>query len=410
MKRIIDYFRGICHLTLHGCEPDSCMDRLLSESIPFWDIRKKDEFTLCLTVYAADITAVRRLALCCQCTVEQIQYSGFRKDFRGLKNRWALMAGLLAALIGSILLSNVIVALDVEGCEGAEKQEILQALDEAGVRFGTWGPGVDTELVQNKLLLRLPRLRWAAVNISGLRATVLITPQPDSPPIVQRQGASNLIADADGVITNVSVLSGQAACKPGDAVLKGDVLISGVVDLERCTMVTRALGEVFAETRRQIHVVTPAQRLLRMPEKREGRCIWLSVGRKRIKICGSSGIFMGDCVKIVRRGILHLPGGYPIPIGLWIETYYRTAPQPIRLTEERAGQLLSSFCSRWTQENLIAAQSLSEDTEYSEDGALCCLTQTLHCREMISRSAEIPILELEQHGTNDQRGTNGTTD
>ena len=410
MKRIIDYFRGICHLTLHGCAPEGCMDRLLSESIPFWNIRKKDEFTLCLTVYAADAPAAKRLAMCCQCTVEQIQYSGFRKDFRGLKNRWALMAGLLAALIGSILLSNVIVALDVEGCEGAEKQEILQALDEAGVRFGTWGPGVDTELVHNKLLLLLPHLRWAAVNISGLRATVLITPQPDSPPIVQRQGASNLIADADGVITNVSVLSGQAACKPGDAVLKGDVVISGVVDLERCTMVTRALGEVFAETRRQIEVVTPAERLLRKPERRAGRCIWLSVGRKRIKICGSSGIFMGDCVKIVRRETLHLPGGYPVPISLWTETYYRTAPQPIELTEDTAGQLLTSFCSRWRDENLIAAQSLSEDNEYSEDGALCRLTQTLHCREMISRSAEIPILELEQHGTNDQRGTNGTTD
>ncbi len=410
MRRIIDYFRGICRLSLHGCAPESCMDRLLLAGIPFWNIQKKDEFTLCLSIYAADADAVKRLAATCQCTAELIKHSGFRKDFRGLKNRWALIVGLLAAVVGSILLSNVIVALDVEGCEGAQKREILQALDEAGVHFGTWGPGVDTELVQNKLLLLLPELRWAAVNISGLRATVLITRQPPSPPVVHRQGASNLIADADGIITDVSVLNGQAACKPGDAVLAGDVVISGVVDLERCTMVTRALGEVFAETRRQIEVITPAERLLRVPERKKGVCIWLSVGRKRIKICGSSGIFMGDCVKIVRRDILHLPGGYPIPLGLWIETYYRTAPQPIRLTEDTAGQLLTLYCTRWRDRTLIAAQPLSEDNQYSEDGALCQLTQTLHCREMISRSAEIPILELEQHGTNDQRGTNGTTD
>ncbi len=386
------------------------MDRLLSVGIPFWNIHKKDEFTLCLTVYACDADAVKRLAANCQCTAELIKYSGFRKDFRGLKNRWALIAGLLAAIVGSILLSNVIVAVDVEGSEGTEKQEILQALEEAGIHFGTWGAGVATERVPNKLLLRLPKLRWAAVNISGLRATVLITRQPISPPIERRQGAANLIADADGVITEISVLNGQAACKPGDAVLAGDVVISGVVDLERCTMVTRALGEVFAETRRQIEVVTPSERLLREPERRAGCCIWLNVGRKRIKICGSSGIFMGDCVKIVRRGTLHLPGGYPIPIGLWIETYYRTAPQPIRLTEDMAGQLLTSFCTRWRDKTLIAAQPLSEDNNLSTDGALCSLTQTLHCREMISRSAEIPILELEQHGTNDQRGTNGTTD
>ena len=45
---------------------------------------------------------------------------------------------------------------------------------------------------------------------------------------------------------------------------------------------------------------------------------------------------MGDCVKMIRREALRLPGGYPVPLALCIESYFRTLPQKTTLSEDAA--------------------------------------------------------------------------
>ncbi len=411
MKGLMDYFRGCCRLTLKGCDPERCLDRFLGAGIGFWKIEKMDSFTLSLTLYQADADLAQALALHCQCDTEIEALPSFRRSFAGLKKRWVLLLGLMGLVAGLFVLPNYIVALEVEGCEITQPEEILRALQTLDVGFGTWGPSIDTDWIQNEMLRLVPELRWIAVNCSGMRANILVAERtPPEPMIDRRESVSNLVACADGIVTELQVMNGQAACAVGDAVVEGQVLISGIVDLERCTMYTRALGEVYAQTRRQITVLTPEVRLERSPEGVAGRCIYLRAGRKRIKIFGSSGIFMGDCVKMIRREAMSLPGGYELPLELWIETYYHTKPQAISLPAPQAEALLLDYVNRWSSEALVAGQVEHQEAELTAEAGSYTLTQTLHCREMIARSAQIPILELEQHGTNDQRGTDGTTD
>lgn len=411
MKGIIDYFRGCCRLTLRGCDPERCLDRFLAAGIPFWQVEKADSFTLSLRIYEADAPLAQSLARRCQCEGELALYKSFRRDVSGLLRRWVFLLGMAAAVAGIVIVPNFVVALDVEGCEDLEPAEVLRALETLDVGFGTWGPSIDNEHIKNEMLQLIPELRWISVNLSGMRANVLVAERSESDPILDRREAvTNLIACADGIITEMNVMNGQAACAVGDAVTEGQVLISGLVDLERCTMYTRSLGEVYADTRRQITVLTPKKRTQRSPESVAGYCVYATVGRKRIKIFGNSGIYMGDCVKMIRREALSLPGDVEIPLALWIETYYHTTPRETELEEAAANDLLTDYTAKWVERELVAGQVLTAQSEPHPQSGVYALTQTLHCREMIARSVEIPILELEQHGTNDQRGTDGTSD
>ena len=99
-----------------------------------------------------------------------------------------------------------------------------------------------------------------------------------------------------------------------------------------------------------------------------------------------------------------------LPLGLYVERFYAAQPQDTALTEDRARALFRDYFDRWAAGALVAGRILSEEDDLEQNGSVWTLTKTLHCREMIARSAEIPILELEQHGTNDQRGTNGAAD
>lgn len=411
MKGIIDYFRGCCRLTLRGCDPERCLDRFLAAGIPFWQMEKGDSFTLSLCVYASDVSLAKTLALRCQCDTEITYRKSFRRDVSGLLRRWVFLLGLAVAIAGIVILPNFVVALNVEGCEDLEPAVVLRALETLDVRFGTWGPSIDNEYIKNEMLQLVPELRWISVNVSGMRATVLVAERSQSEPLLDRREAvTNLVSCADGIVTEMTVMNGQAACAVGDAVVEGQVLVSGLVDLERCTMYTRSLGEVYAQTRRQFTVLTPQNRTQRTPESVAGYCVYVSCGRKRIKIFGNSGISMGDCVKMIRREAMCLPGEVDIPLSLWIETYYRTTPKETALEEQAANELFADYTARWVDRELVAGQVLTTKSEPQTQDGVYALTQTLHCREMIARSVEIPILELRQHGTNDQRGTDGASD
>ena len=402
MKRIIDYFRGCVRLRLRGCEPERCLQSLLRAGVAFWSTEKPDEFTLLLTLYRADAALADTLARRCQCGAEITALHSFRGDFYGLKTRWALLAGMLLVIAGAMIAPNVILAVEVTGCETLEPERVLRALDDLGVHFGTWGPSIDSEQLRNDMLRTIPELRWIGVNWSGMKAGVQVSEHAEAKAPLDRTKYTSLVACADGVVTGMEVYNGQALVKPGDAVREGQVLVSGLVDLERCRRATRALGEVYAETRRERTVLTPRARIHRAPERLCGVCVWLCAGRKRIKIFGSSGISMVDCVKMVNRRSMRL--------SLCVERYYRTTPQETELSRSQAQALFRDDSERWAADTLVAGTIRTEDDTLTADDDVWRLTTILHCREMIARSAEIPILELEQHGTNDQRGTNGAAD
>ena len=272
------YFRDVCRIRLRGCEPERCLDALLKENIPFWSVSRPDEFSMLLRLRRADADLACGVIRRCQCDPEITVFRSFRQDFSKLKKRWALLIGLPAALALSVILSNVIVHVEIRGCETVQEARVRRALDDLGVCFGAWGPSLDARQIRNGMLLLVPELRWVGVNWSGMRASVQVAERDRAKAPLDRTSAANLIACTDGVVTHMEVYNGQAVCAPGDAVRKDQILISGVVDLERLRVTTRALGEVYADTRRTVLVKTPDSRLERTPEDSAGLCIWLRFG------------------------------------------------------------------------------------------------------------------------------------
>lgn len=408
MSRLTDYIRGVYLARLRGCAPERCLDALLRAGIPVWAVKKTGDYTLTLRLRRADADAARDIICRCQCEAEFTALRSARRDAARLRTRLALLLGLPLALVLAIVVSNTVVRVDIRGCEAVEEIRVRRALDTLGVRFGAWGPSLNSEQIRNGMLRLVPELRWVGVNWSGMRADVQVAERtrPRAPTL--RTGAADLIACTDGVITEVEALNGQALCAPGDAVRAGDVLISGMVDLERLRVATRALGEVYADTRRAVEVRTPAYRTQFEAEGPASVCLWLCAGRKRIKIFGNSGIMMDGCVKMISRGTMRLPGGVEVPLGLCIETCRPAVRRSAPLEEGAAARLLERCADRLLAEAMVAGRVTAADTALRTDGGVYRLIKTAHCREMIARSAEIPILELEQHGKSDQRGTDGT--
>lgn len=165
------------------------------------------------------------------------------------RKRYALLAGLALSILAACILSNFILVIDVTGNERVSRAEILSALNQLGFGVGSYGPAVDERDLVNRALLELEDVGFLTINIKGIRAEVVVREAPVKPEIVDKNKRADVVAVRDGVILEVGAKAGKEMVKEGDAVLKGEVLISGLVTYENGTGESFSSRQLRAEGR-----------------------------------------------------------------------------------------------------------------------------------------------------------------
>lgn len=172
------------------------------------------------------------------------------------KHRYGMVAGLILFFAMLYFLSGFIWNIDISGNNTVTDADITKALEEIGIYEGVSTSKINTENHRNALLLKCKNISWAAINIEGSRLTLDITEakfkdEKDEEP-------SNLKADSDGIIKSVEIISGTANVKVGDAVRKGDLLVSGMLEYEdKHTEFVRARGKITAEVEKSFKITQP---------------------------------------------------------------------------------------------------------------------------------------------------------
>ena len=215
---MLKYLRGWLELEIRGASPELCLNRFAAGDIPFWRPERVDPFTLRLRIYEAHRQRAEREISRSLCVSTVVRRSGFRRSFRGLKKRPFLLAGLAISLALACLAQNLVWFVRVEGNVRIPTERILRALAEEGVRFGAWGPALDSAYLKDRMLNRIPELRWLAVNRQGCIALVPLSERPETEPRREESGVANVVAARDGVLTELRVFNGLAVKAPGDAV------------------------------------------------------------------------------------------------------------------------------------------------------------------------------------------------
>ena len=232
--------------------------------------------------------------------------------------RWRRLAAVVV-LMGAltVALPRRVWFISVEGNESVPERLILEVAGECGVYFGAKAGAVRSEQVKNKLLFEIPELRWAGVNTSGCSAVITVAERKPESEFMP----GDVVARADGVVTEVLLHRGTAQVRPGDAVQEGQLLLAGLTDLGICTRADRAEGEVWGLTRREIRSVLPEETALRREKGGVVRRFSLRIGKKSVNFLNDSGILHGTCVKMRTVHYLTLPGGFRLPVALVTDTY-----------------------------------------------------------------------------------------
>ena len=318
-------------------------------------------------------------------SIRIVQRRGLFWICRQLLNRPVLIVTIICLVLLSIILPTRVLFVSVDGNTIISSAHILDEAERCGISFGASRREVRSEKMKNALLESIPELQWAGINTDGCTAVITVKERSRTETGNTLNGINSVVAAKDGVIQELTVLRGNVLCKAGDAVKKGQVLISGYNDCGISVKATGAKGEVYALTRYDVDVLAPQITELRGKITTIKSKYYLQIGKKLINLSQDSGILDSTCVKMYTSSFLTLPGGFQLPIGLVREQHIFTdLEQPASLAG-KSGDWVWDYIEEYLRSQMIAGQILQVNCSANYTPGIFILSGNISCVEMIGR-------------------------
>ena len=174
------------------------------------------------------------------------------------KHRYGAFLALFFLTLVIVLSGRLVWDVRIEGNDRLSEYAVEDALSKAGFHVGAPWRSIDKKKIETGILANNPDIAWISLNRRGTVAYVRIIESENIGAVeVPAPLYSNIVADRDGVIEQITVNSGEAVVKAGDVVRAGDVLISGVVESEGGVHFCRASGEVRAQAVGEVYATAP---------------------------------------------------------------------------------------------------------------------------------------------------------
>lgn len=383
---------GSVRVRAQSAEQAQLLSALNRSGIQLYDVTYVDELTVDFTVLACDLTIATKIAKKRGEQLTRQSGSGFVFLLKRILGRPILVIGILIVVFMSFFLPSRILFVEVEGNCNVADRLIIEHASRAGIRFGAARSSVRSERIKNTLLGELPQLQWAGVNTRGCVAVITVTERDPQPNDIELTPISHVIASRDGVIQSVTVSSGTALCQVGQAVEKGQVLVSGYTDCGIAIKAQRAQAEIFAQTNRDLVAVTPVIRYQRGDILGREQRYRLIIGKKQINLWKDSGISDATCVKMYKESYLTLPGGFALPVGIGVEslTYYDIGDPETKVPS--ASAWLEEWVERYLLSHMVCGQIISRETNIIHRSEIQQLSTKYVCFEMIGSNRDEELI------------------
>ena len=113
------------------------------------------------------------------------------------------------------ILSSFVLTIQVTGNETVPTGVILSELRRLGVRPRGIRSGPGRRQIAEEALLSLDELSWMSLNLHGTRLEVQVREAVQPPELTQEEGHYHVVSKADGIVTRVETMDGEAAVKEG---------------------------------------------------------------------------------------------------------------------------------------------------------------------------------------------------
>ncbi len=264
------FLSGYVKIRISSSRPERTVNALIAEGITVHDIIRVGRGELTAYVRSRRLPEVRLISDECASRVEVLEERGVTLLMHIIRQRLSLAITLLVGMAAILYLSSRVLFIETDGCDVLTEEQVLQTLEQSGIRLGMSKHDISFEEARNTLLEMDERVSYADIRCSGVILKAVIREANSIISDDEEQTPANIYADKDCVILSIVAEDGRAMAANGQTVKRGTLLISGDITPEGSEeeILVRAKGEIIAEVtyRFAVTIQPTADRLVRSGE------------------------------------------------------------------------------------------------------------------------------------------------
>ena len=226
---------------------DRFLRKLINSNIYFYDVKYIDKDKLLVKINLEDYKRVKRLGFFSKIKVVKYEgYVGIKKHFKN--NLYFYLMAIFCFILMDII-TSFIVSVEVIHENSRIRNLVTSELYDSGIkRFSLRKDFDQVEDIKNKILDNNKNtLEWLSITREGMTYTVRVEERIITS-IDKEEGFRHIVSTKNALVTKVVSSKGDVLVRSGDYVKKGDILISGNINLyEEVKGNILATGDVYGD-------------------------------------------------------------------------------------------------------------------------------------------------------------------
>ena len=264
--RLWHYLKGYVIIIVTGAYAEKFINICTRRQILLWDVERITPGSVRMKMSINGFKKSRTAARKSRCRVRIQSKKGLPYILTVYKKRKGFVAGMLVFAILDYLMTSIVWSIDIQGNSIVDTGVIIEQINDMGIYRGTLKRRINPKLVADTLMLKNSDLSWVGGEIKGTRLIISVREGVEPPAVVPVDKPCHIIAKRDGIVVSIIVKNGLALVKQGDTIIRGQVLISGIIESIRPVFGARyvhAIGEVIARTWYEVKREVPKKETVR---------------------------------------------------------------------------------------------------------------------------------------------------
>lgn len=387
MLGIIRFLFGYVMFKATGPFPERFMNLVAKNGIGLFKVKKHENELWAYTV-ASEYKSLRRISKKTHMKMRIQKKYGLPFIIRKYRKRKGLLVGFVCFFTIIYCLSLYVWSIDIIGSDDISIIAVKDMLAQQGVAVGTLKNKIDIPMLEKAAMNKFGDISWTSINIKGSNLTVELKERIQPPELIPNAAPCNIKAKKDGQITRMEVYSGQKEIAVGDAVVKDQLLVNGIVENGQgdCSM-QHAKAKIYALTK---HEIKQEMTLNQVINRETGKV----KKRQKIKLFGVdipitfASIPKENYKKEVDNYDLKICGA-TLPISIYSEKWVQYEPQKIILSKEEAQNKVYEELKKSEEKELKDIKIIKKEKTEKFENNKFCVDAVYLCEEDIAKQEAI---------------------
>lgn len=235
IQQCLRYAKGYVHINFYGEEKERFLNLCSANDIILWKLMPQGEGQMaCMSI--SDFKKLRPISRKTKIKIRIAKKRGLPFFFQKSRKRKAFFLGILCFCALIYTLSLRIWNIHVDGNITYSTQTVLKYLEQENIRHGILKKSVNCAEVASMLRREFPNITWVSARIEGTRLFLEMkenyNQEQEQQTVDQESTPLDIVAKKSGTVMSIVTRSGVPLVKVGDQFKKGDILVSGTLEIK----------------------------------------------------------------------------------------------------------------------------------------------------------------------------------